>query len=121
MFKTKLDVSTLGYLYRSKDGDIIEYRGVVIGEDFKHLYAAPHGTTNFLVVNELGQYVKTLLCAESEGEVTNGCVWFRESNIRRAARVLINYEGQKICELRAQLENRKTIVKSYRKYLKGET
>ena len=116
MAKNRLEVTTTGYLYNIRNGELKEYHGIILGDDYEkqYPYSLPHNKSYFHIMNERGRIVKTTECSIYEGEFCNGNVWMRESDIRGAAQVFIEHEEKQIFELGQKIKNCRSLVNTLR-------
>lgn len=90
-----------GYLYKIKDGQLVEYAGdIVINEKYAEMLSNISRGRAYFRATDLGLYsIKKFTVCVNEGEVYNGMVWLKESDICRAAKILHDYEDEKMNQL----------------------
>ena len=109
---------TKGYLYTPWNGKIKELEGEVWHRDECQVYQynLPE-STKFRVINKHGPVVKSMCCSALEAEVCNKVVWLTESNMCKAAEILIEYEESQISKLEFQIENHKRLIETYKEHI----
>ena len=90
-----------GYLYKIYNAALREYHGEVIINERRNkmMSSSRRGRALFQVNCELPWAYKNLTVCINEGEVYNGMLWLKESDIYRAAKILHNYEDAKMNQL----------------------
>lgn len=90
-----------GYLYKIKDGQLVEYTGdIVINEKYAEMLSNISRGRAYFRAAYLGLYsIKKFTVCVNEGEVYNGMVWLHASDRKRAAEIFRNYSDRKIAEL----------------------
>lgn len=109
--RTRGESLGVGYLYSVWNGKLKEYKGTItyFAELRENIYIQPERTF-FEIFDARGIIVKKYQCASKEGEIHNKVVWLYESNRRKAAEILIEYEKQQIAKLQMQIENHKELI-----------
>ena len=94
-----------GYLYKIQDGELKEYQGEVIIHDRcnKTMSSSRRGRALFSVSNEVRSSYKNLTVCINEGEVYNGMVWLKESNMGLGASKLFIHNAFEIEELERKI------------------
>ena len=94
-----------GYLYKIYNAALREYPGEVIINERRNkmMSSSRRGRAVFQVNCGLPWAYKNLTVCINEGEVYNGMLWLKESDIYRAAKILHNYEDEKMNQLREEL------------------
>ena len=90
-----------GYLYKIKDGQLVEYAGdIVINEKYADMLSNISRGRAYFRTADLGLYsIKKFTVCVNEGEVYNCMVWLHASDRKRAAEIFRNYSARKIAEL----------------------
>ena len=90
-----------GYLYKIYNDELKEYRGEVIIHERRNkmMSSSRRGRALFCVSSKLPWSYKNLTVCINEGEIYNGMLWLKESDICRAAKILWNYENEKMLQL----------------------
>lgn len=90
-----------GYLYKIYNAALREYPGEVIVHERRNkmMSSGRRGRALFQVNCGLPWSYKNLTVCINAGEVYNGMLWLKESDICRAAKILWNYENEKMLQL----------------------
>ena len=102
-----------GYLYSPWNGTLREFAGEVRHrEEYRSAYGRliEPGHTHFIAKDDHGRNIKKFDCSINEGELHNKVVWLRESDKRKAADILIEYEETRIAKLKLQIENHESNI-----------
>ena len=93
-----------GYLYKIKDGQLVEYAGdIVINEKYAEMLSnISRGRAYFRAADQGLYSIKKFTVCVNEGEVYNGMVWLHEADLKRAAEIFRDYSAKKIAELGAK-------------------
>lgn len=94
-----------GYLYKIADGTLVEYPGEVIVHERRNkmMSSSRRGRALFCVSNEVRSSYKNLTVCINEGEVYNGMVWLKESNMGLGASKLFIHNVFEIEELERKI------------------
>lgn len=90
-----------GYLYKIYNDELKEYPGEVVVHERRNkmMSSSRRGRALFCVRSKRPWSYKNLTVCMNEGEIYNGMLWLKESDIRRAAKILWNYENEKMLQL----------------------
>ncbi|MBR0323250.1 MAG: hypothetical protein IIX06_02015 [Bacteroidales bacterium] len=100
------------YLYNCYNGKLIEHRGYIVKND----YRLNHAGIFFAYAKDENGNDTVYNCTTIEGEVYGKVVWLSESNIHKAAEILIKHEEEQIYKLKLKIAGHEVILNNLKQY-----
>lgn len=95
------------YKYKRDEHNIVEQVGDLIVTEKRWLvydkYEPYERKAEIKIKNDTGKVKKVYVVSSEEGEVFNNMVWLYESDIKKAAKMLMKHEEEIICDLNLKI------------------